>query len=40
MELLIVLGVFAVVALLGLLGLGADTRDNQNWNPSQTARCR
>lgn len=33
MELLILLGVFAVIAVLGLLGFGADSRDNQNWNP-------
>jgi hypothetical protein len=40
MELLIVLGVFTVVAVLGLLGFGADTRDNENWNPGGLARLR
>ncbi|HVQ92131.1 MAG TPA: hypothetical protein VMU51_13940 [Mycobacteriales bacterium] len=40
MELLIVLGVFTVIAVLGLLGLGVDTRDNQNWNPGGVARSR
>jgi type II secretory pathway pseudopilin PulG len=36
MELLIVLGIFAVIAALGLLGFGVDTRDNENWNPGGT----
>jgi hypothetical protein len=38
MELLIVLGFLAVIAVLGMLGAGVDTRDNQNWNPGGTVR--
>jgi hypothetical protein len=38
MELLIVLGIFAVIALLGVLGVGVDTRDNQSWNPGAITR--
>jgi hypothetical protein len=34
MELLVLFGVFVVIAVLGLLGFGADSRDNENWNPT------
>jgi Tfp pilus assembly protein FimT len=39
MELLIVVGALAVIAVLALLGFGADSRDNENWNPG-AARLR
>jgi hypothetical protein len=38
MELLIVFAALVVIAVLGWLGLGADSRDNENWNPAAAAR--
>jgi hypothetical protein len=32
MELIAVLAALLAIAVLALAGLGADSRDNQNWN--------
>jgi hypothetical protein len=38
MELLIVLALLVGLAALALLGFGADSRDNENWNPRRITR--
>jgi hypothetical protein len=38
MELLILLGVLAIIGSLGSFGFGKDSRDNENWNPGGARR--
>jgi len=40
MELLVLFAAVAVLGLLNWLGLGADSRDNANWNAGRPSRPR
>jgi hypothetical protein len=40
MELLIVVVALALLAVLAMLGVGVDSRDNHNWNPGKAAADR